>query len=164
MGNNLFLLIAGLIPMIVGFVWYGPIFGNAWMRTNGFTKETLDQGNMAVILGLSYLLSVVLAFSLLPLVIHQFGLYQLLGPHIKEEVGGAEMKIYLENFKATYGDMHRSFKHGALHGGIAAVFTALPLIAINALFERRGAKYIGIHFGYWFVTMTLMGGILCQWF
>jgi len=119
---------------------------------------------MALIMGLSYLLSVVLAFGLLPLVIHQFGVDQLLGTHLKDKVVGPEIKIYLENFKATYGDMHRTFKHGALHGAVAAVFTALPLIAINALFERRGAKYIGIHFGYWFVTMTLMGGILCQWF
>ncbi|MEM1124806.1 MAG: DUF1761 domain-containing protein, partial [Bacteroidota bacterium] len=32
---------------------------------------------------------------------------------------------------------------------------------MNALFERRGWKYIWIHTGYWFITLALIGGLLC---
>jgi hypothetical protein len=39
---------------------------------------------------------------------------------------------------------------------------ALPIIGINALFERRGFKYIAINVGYWVVSMAIMGGIICQ--
>ncbi|HMP32135.1 MAG TPA: DUF1761 domain-containing protein [Saprospiraceae bacterium] len=65
-------------------------------------------------------------------------------------------------FMAKYGDRYRTFKHGALHGGITAIFFILTIIAINALFERRGWKYILIHLGYWFITCLIIGGILCQ--
>lgn len=58
-------------------------------------------------------------------------------------------------------DMHIGFGLRVLHAAISAVFVALFLIAINALFERRGGKYISNHFGYWFITLPLMGDILC---
>jgi hypothetical protein len=62
-----------------------------------------------------------------------------------------------------YGTNFRSFKHGALHGTIMAVLFAFPILAINALFERKGAKYIFIHLGYWVITIALMGGVICGW-
>lgn len=61
-----------------------------------------------------------------------------------------------------YVGLHRSFGHGAVHGTIAAVLAALPIISINSLFERRGWKYILVHFGYWLITMILMSGAVCQ--
>jgi hypothetical protein len=63
----------------------------------------------------------------------------------------------------TYGDRFRTFKHGALHGGITSIFFVLPMIAIPAMFERRSAKYILIHAGYWFISLCIMGGIICAW-
>lgn len=62
----------------------------------------------------------------------------------------------------VYADLHRSFGHGVVHGIIAAVLGALPIITIISLFERRGWKYIMVHFGYWLITMTLMSGAVCQ--
>ena len=35
------LFLAALVPMIIGFVWYGPLFGNAWMKEMGF-KVIMD--------------------------------------------------------------------------------------------------------------------------
>jgi hypothetical protein len=35
------------------------------------------------------------------------------------------------------------------------------LIGINAVFERKGFKYIAIHTAYWMLTMAIMGGIIC---
>jgi hypothetical protein len=29
--NPLAVLIATIVPMLLGFLWYGPVFGNAWM-------------------------------------------------------------------------------------------------------------------------------------
>jgi len=161
--NPWILLVAALVPMIVGFVWYGPLFGKAWMRTNNFTEQSLKKGNMALIMGLSYFLSIVLSLGLMGLTNHQSGVMQLFGTHPDVEVVGSEVHTLVTTINEKFGDRHRDFKHGALHGGIAAILLALPLIAINALFERRGGKYIGIHFGYWFITLILMGGVICQW-
>ena len=66
-------------------------------------------------------------------------------------------------FMADYGTAFRTFKHGALHGTIAGLFIALPIIGTNALFERKSAKYIFINSGYWIVTLAIMGGIVCGW-
>ena len=63
MEMNLYILfIAAIVPMFIGFVWYGPIFGNAWMKEMGFTKESLEGQNMIKILLLSYIFSLLIAF------------------------------------------------------------------------------------------------------
>ncbi|WP_308224826.1 DUF1761 domain-containing protein [Flavobacterium sp. J372] len=36
-------------------------------------------------------------------------------------------------------------------------------MAINALFERKSAKYVLINAGYFIVSLAIMGGIICQW-
>ncbi|MBL4587462.1 MAG: DUF1761 domain-containing protein, partial [Flavobacteriales bacterium] len=69
---------------------------------------------------------------------------------------------YLANFKEQYGTVHRSFGHGAAHGLAASLFFVLPVLGINALFERKGFKYIAINVGYWMLTLILMGGVICQ--
>ena len=82
----------------------------------------------------------------------------LLGEDIAE-AGGA--------FKCTdgllekYGTTFRTFKHGAFHGTLAALFISLPIIGTNALFERKSFKYVAINVGYWMLTMALMGGVVC---
>lgn len=153
---SIWYFVAALIPMVVGSVWYGPLFGKAWMKTNGFTEESLKGGNMLVILGLSYILSILLAFFL-----GQFTIHQAMLPGLAVGSTDPQLGLDITAFMDKWGGIHRTWSHGAVHGGLAAIAVALPLIAINALFERRGGKYIGIHFGYWFVTLLLMGALIC---
>ena len=68
-----------------------------------------------------------------------------------------------ETFMAEYKDEFRTFKHGAFHGVIAGLFIVLPILGINALFERKSWKYILINVGYWTVTLAIMGAIVCGW-
>ena len=74
----------------------------------------------------------------------------------------SEAQAEFNALMAKYGDAQRGFSHGAMHGSMVSIFFVLPLIAINSLFERRGWKYTFIHFGYWFCSLVLMGGLLCQ--
>ena len=56
--NFLIFALAALIPLIMGFIWYGPLlFQNAWMKQLGFTEESLKGGNMALIFILCYVFS-----------------------------------------------------------------------------------------------------------
>ena len=58
-------LVAALSTFLIGGLWYSPaVFGNAWMRENGFTEESLKGGNMAKIFGLSFFLLVIAAVCL----------------------------------------------------------------------------------------------------
>jgi hypothetical protein len=159
--NFYMFFVAALIPMIIGAVYYHPkLAGTAWMKTNGFTEDSLKEGNMGVILGISYVLSLLLAFALSGLVIHQSAVFQMMAPAVQEPGSSAAQQF--NDLMSQYGNDHRSFKHGALHGVFTAIFLALPFIGINALFERRGWKYILVHLGYWIITLLLMGGLLCQ--
>lgn len=157
-------LLAALIPMVVGFVYYSPpVAGKAWMKANGFVKEDFEGSNMVLILLLCYVFALLLTYPLFQLVVHQTGMMGVLAMEEGFGVAGSEVQNYYDNFLEVYGGHHRTFGHGALHGGIiAGLFVASPIIAINALFERRGWKYVVIHAGYWILTLGLMGGVLCQ--
>lgn len=161
--NFLVVALAALIPLVTGFVWYHPkIFGNTWMKTAGLTEEGMKKGNMAVIFLVTIVFSFLLAFALSSIVIHQYSIYGVLAgqPGFNEE--GSEVQLWIKDFMAKHGRNFRTFKHGALHGTIAGVFIAMPILGINALFERKSAKYIFIHTGYWMLTLALMGGVICQ--
>ena len=60
MAINYLAVIAGAVAyMVVGFIWYSPVlFGAAWMRGIGKTKEQLAAGATA----LNYILALILGF------------------------------------------------------------------------------------------------------
>lgn len=156
--NVLAIPVAAVAALVIGAVWYSPkVFGNAWMKASGMTEEKMKGGNMALIFGLALVFAAMLGILLMQFTNHQWGALGMVG-------GDPEnAKASFEAFMADYGEQHRSFGHGALHGGIFGILGALPIIGTIALFERKSAKYIFINSGFWIVTMIVMGGILCAW-
>lgn len=160
--NFLIILIAALVPTVVGFIWYNPkVMGTVWMKAANMDEEKMKGANMMVIFGVSLILSFLLAFSIQFMVIHQWGVFSTLAT---PENTGPESPLGMElsNFMAKYGTNFRTFKHGAFHGFLAGFTLVLPILGTNALFERKGFKYIAVNCGYWMITMALMGGIICQ--
>lgn len=160
--NFMIILVAAIVPMAVGFVWYNPkVFGAVWMKAAEVSEEKMKGANMLVIFGVSFLLSFFLAMTLQFMVIHQWSIYSILAnePGIKDP--NSEVGMMVQNFMSKYGNNFRTFKHGALHGTIAGIMIALPILGVNALFERKGFKYIAINVGFWTVCLALMGGIIC---
>lgn len=43
--NYVSVVVAALIPMVAGFVWYGPLFGKAWMKLSGVSREDVKEAN-----------------------------------------------------------------------------------------------------------------------
>jgi len=158
--NFLEVFVAAFSSLVVGFIWYNPkVFGTIWMREAGFTREQSEKGNMFKIFGLTFVYSLMIAFMMPALVIHQMGALSLIGGPTFIETAKPS---YLA-FMADYGDAFRTFKHGALHGFMSGVFLALPIISINGLFEQKSWKYMAIQAGYWIVILTIMGSIICGW-
>ena|SRR5688572_25215766 len=65
--NYVAVLVAGIVTMIVGFLWYGPmLFGNVWMKLMGHTKESIEKEktNMGKTYGTSFVLALVTAYVL----------------------------------------------------------------------------------------------------
>ena len=162
--NWLAIIVAALVPTFVGFIWYNPkVLGTAWMQAAGMTEEKIKGTNMGVIFGVSLVLSVLLALYTQFLTIHQMHV----GSILMDEPGfgdpNSEVGAFMADFMSKYGNNFRTFSHGLVHGILAGIFFVLPVLGTNALFERKGWKYILINVGYWTVTLGLMGGILCGW-
>jgi hypothetical protein len=154
--------LSALIPLVIGFVWYHPkVFGNAWMKASGLTEESIKGANMAKIFIITLIFSFFAAFSLSGMVIHQFSAGGLFQPEGGVTIAGAEedMKMIMEK----YGKSFRTFHHGVLHGALVSIFFILPIFGTNALFERKGFKYIAINVGYWLVSLMIMGGVICRY-
>lgn len=162
--NFLIIALAALIPMLTGFIWYNEkIFGNAWKNASGLTDEKIKNANMPLIFGLSYLFSFLAAIAMAPVTIHQFHVFSMLlsEPGIMES--GTETNNLFVSLMDKYGNNYRTFKHGAFHGVVISILLIVPVLATNALFERKGAKYILINSGYWILTLALMGGVVCAY-
>lgn len=127
------------------------------MNESGVTEEKMKGGNMAITLLVSFIYAFFIAFVLRFLVIHQTGALGMVG-------GDASIaKPSYAAFMSDYGTAFRTFNHGALHGFMTGLFLILPVLGINALYERRSFKYTLVTGGYWVVCGMIMGGIICVW-
>lgn len=139
--NWIAMIVAAIIPLVTGFIWYNPkVFGTAWMKESGMTMEKAQSMNPGKTYGLAVVFSFLAAFFL-------WGQVMFGG-------GGGEI----------HGtDPYMTFKHGAFHGVLITIMIVLPVFATNALFEQKSFKYVAINVGYWAVTFALMSGLLNAW-
>lgn len=158
--NWTILLLTAIIPMVMGFIWYNPkVFGKSRMNATGLTEDKMKGANMALIFTLSYIFSFMFAMYLYAgVVIHQNHIYSIFAND-----QSTEATAYVKDFMDKYGNNFRTFKHGAFHGVLLGLLLILPVVATNAMFERRGFKYIAINVGYWTVCAALMGGMICAY-
>ncbi len=71
--NWLAILVSALVPMLLGFIWYHPkVMGKVWMDACGFKEEDMkSSSNMGLIFGISFLMSLLLAFAMNTISYHQ---------------------------------------------------------------------------------------------
>ena len=63
--NYLAILVAGVVPMVIGAIWYGPLFGKRWLRLMETTEEEIARDfNPLKTYGLAFLLALATAFGL----------------------------------------------------------------------------------------------------
>lgn len=43
--NYVAVVAAAIVNMVLGFVWYGPLFGKQWVALMGWSKEKIEAGN-----------------------------------------------------------------------------------------------------------------------
>ncbi len=156
-------LAAAFSSVLLGYIWYNPkVFGAIWMREADVTEEKIKSSNMPLIIGLFFLFSAFVALLLFPMVVHQVHLYSIFANLPDAKDPSTEIGTYFKDFMDKYGHSYRTFKHGMFHGALVGLLFVSPIIAINALFERRSYRYILVHAGYWILNLMIMGGIICQ--
>lgn len=143
--NWLAIIVAGLIPSAMGYLWYEVLMKKQWLQSTGKSEEWFtEQGNMPMIMGTSLVLSIFLAF-----VIKVF-IFTTHGDHL---VPCADL----------IDGSHNTFGHGMLHGAMYSAMWLIPFFVINGMFERKGPKNYWIHIAYWIISCAIMGGILDAW-
>lgn len=154
--NLIALAAAALIPLLVALVWYSPFIAGRTVAASNLTDHPRTPARNALRILLFLLLGAVLVGAMIPVTIHQSHIYSLFAG-----LPQAEMETASADLMAKYGTAFRTFKHGAFHGTLSAIFMALPVLGISALTERKRGKVVLAHLGYWIITMALVGGVVC---
>ena len=128
--NYLAVLLAGLISMPVGFIWYMPkVFGNTWMKGARLKEKDLEGGPLPYVLSLiaSFVTAYVLA-------------------HVTYLSHNFFNNSWLEDSLMT-----------AFWVWLGIAFTRM---SVHMLYERKRPVDFAIAHGYEFVTFMLMGLII----
>lgn len=62
--NYLAVIVVTILAFVIGGLWYGPLFGKAWMKEVGMTEEDAAKGNMLKIFGTTIILNIIIALNL----------------------------------------------------------------------------------------------------
>lgn len=58
------MIAAAISSFLVGGIWYGPVFGRAWMQAFGLSEEDLGKRNLPMVFGGSLLLALIASINL----------------------------------------------------------------------------------------------------
>lgn len=123
--NWIAVVVAAVSSFVLGGLWYSPLlFGKAWQKEAGLTDEKLKQGNMAMIFGFSFVLSLLAAWNFA----------NFLGPRPSLVFGGAVgasagLLWVASSFGINYLFERKSFKLFAINGGYHTLqFTIIGLV------------------------------------
>ncbi len=139
---NLFaVLVAGVVPMVIGALWYGPVFGKRWMALMETTEEELREGfNPLKVHGVGFVLALVTAYVIAQLVAE-------VSPESVSSMGGS-------------GGSAMVGVHVAL---MALVAFVLPVSHQSVTFERRKAGLAWLNIGYNGVALLGQAVVIALW-
>lgn len=130
--NFVAVLVAGVVAMAVGFLWYGPmLFGKQWMKLMGYTKESMESAkkDMGKTYSVSFVLTLVIAYVLA----HVMGLSQ-----------------------SYYG--YDAVMTGLTSGFWMWLGFVMPVQATDVLFGGKKWKLFGVNTGYQLASLLVRGG------
>lgn len=135
--NFMAVIAATFVSMILGFLWYGPLFGKPWIAMMGFTPEKMEAAK-AKSMGKTYALAVLGSFLMSYVLAHSV------------------------IFASTYLDVS-----GASAGIMAGFWSWLgfvtPVTLSSVLWEGKPWKLWILNNGYYLVSLVLMGVVLSVW-
>lgn len=134
--NYVAVVAASVIAIIIGSLWYGPVFGKPWMKLMGIKPETVDkkQKGMGKTYALMALGTFVMAYVL---------------AHVSE---------YSMTYTKTYG------VPGGLANGFWVWLGFVAPVHMGAqLWEKKPWSLFLINAGYHLVSLLTMGSILAIW-
>ena len=133
--NYLAILVASISGFALGAIWYGPLFGKAWMAASGMTEEEIKKTNFAKVYGVSFVMNFLTAFVLA----HVLAAFAIAVPDTAGVWAGVQ---------------------GGFWSWLGFIMTTR---VTDAMFERTSNKLLWINNGYRLVMLIIMGVILAVW-
>ena len=135
--NYLAILVAAIAAMVLGFIWFGPLFGKHWLASMGWDSAKIDS-------------------------MRQKGMNMT---YVLQAVGALVMAYVLAHaliFASTYLNVS-----GPMAGITAGFWNWLGFVVPTSmgavLWEGKSWKFWFITAGYYLVSLCLMGVILAVW-
>jgi hypothetical protein len=129
------ILVATAASFAIGSVWYGPMFGKAWMAGMGLSEEQVKQLNAAKAYGVTFVLGIVLAYS-----------FSVIVNYVEAWKGGA----------LTWTD-------GLMGGFFVWLGFIFTVKVSDAMFGQVRMSAVVIDSGYRLVWMLVTGVIIAVW-
>ena len=134
--NYLAVLACVVVAMVLGYVWYGPLFGKEWMRLMGINRDSMGSGNqnMPMLYGIQAIGALLTAFVMSHSLI----------------------------FASVY--LHESGISAGLQTGFWNWLGFIASVTVGmVLWEGKPWRLWVIVAGYWLVAMCTTGVILALW-
>jgi len=155
--NYLAFFVISFIPLLIGSYWYHPkSFISKYSKIEFAKKSELNFVKIFIL----FISSFALVYGYINLIIHQMGFYEIFFTDIM--LGNHESEIIVNEFLSKYGNKHRHFGHGVLHGIINSFIFPLPFISAIAILEKKDRFYVIHHFSYWLITSAIIGGCISE--
>lgn len=163
--NWYIIFFTAFLPLIIGYVWYHPkIFGGKLAKFSDNQLSNIGVTNNFKRAISIYGFGVLLSYMVLLLCVHQIGPHLLFFAESQMADPNYEAHAFLKNFLEQFGDRHRTFSHGLIHGFEMGLFWSIALLASTAFIEGQSLKKYWIHIGFWILTCMVMGGVLSAFF
>jgi hypothetical protein len=136
--NYLAVVVAAVASMVIGGLWYGPLFGRQWMAFMGYTPEQCASPEMKAAAKKSYAIMFV----------------------------GSLVMAYVLAFSIALADI--ALQTSGLSSGLMGGFWnwlgfVAPVLLGAVLWERKPWKLFFLNAAYYLVTLLVMGVILALW-
>lgn len=135
--NYLAILLCTVLSMVLGSLWYGPIFGKPWMKLMGMKKESMKGitgSEMAKLYGIQTIGSIIMAFVMA---------HSLVFASVYQNISGVSAGLQA-GFWNWLG------------------FVA-PVTLTTVLWEGKSWKLWILNNGYFLVLLSMFGVILSVW-
>lgn len=130
------ILVSGILSVVLGFIWYGPLFGKQWMVLSGVTmpEEKPSAGSMVKPMIISVIGTILMAYTL----------------------------THALAFGNTY--LGISGISAALQGAFWHWLGFVVPVNLNFLaWEGKSWKLFAINTGYWLVLLALVAILITVW-
>jgi hypothetical protein len=131
--NYYAVLFAAILAMILGFVWYGPLFGKAWMQLVGITEKDMND-TMKNGMAKTYLMMMVAALVM----------------------------AYVLAIFSQIINTHSLMAGITLGFWVWLGFVATSMFS-STLFSNKPMKLFVIEAGYYLTSLVIMGAVLSLW-